>query len=120
MNFKQIDQIGNFIKSCRTPQYQKEKNENQYQDYQFIDNIGEFIKKLRPSPQRNNEQNNNPRNITYTRTKLLESNETNINKNIPDIISTKLRKIGIFKNNDLKSSKNPNYNNQPRAETTEI
>ena len=99
-----MDQIGNFIKSCHTPQYQNEKKKLlPYQEYQFIDNIGKFIKHLRPSPQKNNEQNN-PKNITYTRTKLLELNKTNSNKNIPSIISTKLRKIGIFKNNALKSS----------------
>ena len=96
MNFKQIDQIGNFIKSCRTPQYQDEKrNLIQCPKYQFIDNIGKFIKHLRPSPQKNNEQNN-PKNITYTRTELLELNKTNSNKNIRNSISTKLRKIRIF------------------------
>ena len=72
MNFKQIDQIGKQIKSCRTPQYKELENENIFQAYQFMDKIGEFIKNLRPSPQRYNEQNNNLRNITYTRTKLLE------------------------------------------------
>ena len=105
MNFKQIDQIGKQIKSCRTPQYKKLKNENGVHTYQFIDKIGEFIKNLRPFPQRNNEQNNKLRNITYTRTKLLELKKANINEKVPDIVSTKLREIGIFKNNALKSSK---------------